>query len=116
MAHMARYDVYGIKNGDLEETALFINNVLGISLAMRDSLYRGIYYCDSIVAGSEYLLRTNTPEYSEWHTEAPGYGLLLFVSDLPDMDTISKKLLSSRDDLALLKSKSMMVDDDDDEE
>ena len=100
---MRRYDVYGFHNPNLEEAIAIIESTLGVRLRLRDSSYRGIYYCASVHAPHDYLLEANGQQ-TRWHSTYPEYGATLMVSDPPDMDAIREKLTSSRGDPVFLRS------------
>ena len=114
MAHMARYDVYGIRNGTLEDTAAFIEETLGLSMSMRDSMYLGIYYHARDPNGREYLLQINEKGVTGKYADMSEFKLLFSVNDVPNMDEIGEKLMAARDDIALIDSNSFMVKDDED--
>lgn len=86
-----RYDIYGFQNSSLEEAATLVEQTLGVRLTLRDSSYRGIYYCAGSGATNDYFLQTNGEE-ARWHSRYPEYKLTLAVNDLPDMDRIKEKL------------------------
>lgn len=100
---MRRYDLYGFRNKSLEEAAALIENALGIQLMLRDSTYRGIYYCAGRGVENDYLLQTND-EGARWYSQYPEYGVILMVNNLPEMDSIREKLTSGRSEIIFLRS------------
>ena len=114
---MRQYDEYGFRTASLEEAVAFVESVLGIQLRLRDSSYRGIYYCAGNGSMCDYLLQRNaeetfSPRYSD-------YSVILQVNNVPDMDTIREKLTAGRTDPVLLDSQTLPdrpeEDEDDDE-
>ena len=100
---MQRFDVYGFRDGDLETAVSFIEQALGIQMVLRDSSYRGIYYCAGDSTGIDYRLQSNG-EQARWHREYPEFGATLMVNNVADMDAIREKLTAGRDDPKFLRS------------
>jgi hypothetical protein len=92
----------------LKEAAALVESALGIHLTLRDSLYRGIYYCTGERVVNDYLLQIND-EKSRRHTY-PEYGVTLMVNNLAHMDAIRKELTSGRSDPVLLRTIISMED------
>jgi len=100
---MRRYDVYGFRGRSLDDAAALVTRALGIPLTLRESSYRGLYYCAGEGVSNDYLLQSNDEE-ARWHTRYPEYGVTLMVNDLPEMDAIRGKLTSGRSDPVFLHS------------
>lgn len=119
---MSRYDVYGFRDLDLDEAAAFVESALGVGMQLRDSSYRGLYYCAGAGANKDFDLETNE-EGASWYSRFPEYRVILMVNDVPGMDDIREKLTAGRDDPAFLRSRVIEdpppdedEDDDDAEE
>lgn len=117
---MSRYDVYGFRGPGLDEAAAFVEGALGIRMSLRDSSYRGLYYCAGAGVDKDFVLEANE-EGASWHSRFPEYPVILMVNDVPDMDAIREKLTAGRGDPAFLRSRVIEdpppdEEDEDDEE
>lgn len=115
---MRRFDVYGFRDLDLAEAAAFVESAAGVRMWLRDSSYRGIYYCAGEGAKKDFDLETNE-EGASWYSRFPEYRVILMVNDVPDMDAIREKLTAGREDPVFLRSRVLEdppPDDDEDDD
>jgi hypothetical protein len=102
---MKRYDKYGFRNTSLEEAVKFVEGALGIQMRLRDSSYRGLYYCAGNGPLCDYSLDRNEGE--TFHSKYPDYSVILQVNNVPDMDAIKEKLTAGRTDPVMFESETV---------
>lgn len=99
---MNRYDLFGFSDVSLEKAAAFVERAICVTMKLRDSSYRGIYYYGRIADG-EYFLERNI-EGGRWWKSYPNYQVTLMVCNRPDMDSIKDRLTANGPDPMFLKS------------
>ncbi|SNS14952.1 hypothetical protein SAMN04488107_1614 [Geodermatophilus saharensis] len=109
-----RFDTYGFSASDLEEAHRFVEARLGLNLRQRDSSYRGVYYALRLPDDSGIQLYANEGDSHVW--KYAGYGVLLELSRLADMDSLRDRLLLAPSPAILLNSRNIEVPDEDEDE
>lgn len=98
-----RYDVYGFRNTTLDAASKLVERALGIPLELRESSYRGIYYCGGPGIGQRFLLQEND-EASRWHVQFGEFGVTLMISEQADMDSIRERFAAQGEEPVLLRT------------
>jgi hypothetical protein len=105
-----RHDLYGFEDLTLEEAKAHVEEALGITLELRDSMYAGLYYRGKDGRGRSFHLSENDKDYYH-RPEYEEYGVILSVGDVEVSDEIERKLLGGGRAI-LLRSKVYPDDDE----
>ncbi len=113
MAH--RYDLYGIRKGDLQNISCLIRAALDIQFSMRSSsYYAGEYYLYKESYGKEVRLYNNYDDSrGTWvRGNHKDFQVLLEVSDVSNIECISRKLSDNIAEIVLLSSEILPKEDE----
>lgn len=106
---MTNCDVYGIKEGSLEETRAAIEQVVGVRFVLHESdYYGGDYYRTSNLGEEHFILLNNfNPFDKEWiEEEFSEYKIILYVNETIRAREIEKLLTNSTPEASLLRRES----------
>ena len=104
-----RFDLFGIKNGDLKDARMRVEAVLGIRLILHESSYHGgVYYRCGSPGEEEFILKRNyDPIEEEYAEEAfPQHSVLLYVDCTARSEVIKDKLQGCSHGFEHLRSES----------
>lgn len=104
------YDLYAIKNMELESARAAIEEALAIKFNARESMYRcGLYYKYGDLQNENFILQMNYDSlHHEWTEEGhQDMSLLFYVSNTSRPDQIGIMLSRHLNEISLLRRKQL---------
>jgi hypothetical protein len=106
---MAKYDLYGCRNGDIDSLAKQVMRILDVVLEPRNSSFLGDYYRFRNGNGESFVLQENyNPEMDDWmELEFTEFSILFYVNDSQRSETIAQHIEKQGLCLELIRSKTI---------